>query len=331
AANKILTTVATTYEEMLKNAYLALLALNEASISKKDCASLEKAINKQFCSMANTQYGVTLAVFKRGEYGDAKTQFEELVAEYKRLFITNGQSRVSVAGLSVTLQTMPAGSFKMGTGEDGDKKIVRDVKLPTYKIMAKEVTFALYDAYAKSVGKKKPYDDGWGRNDYPVINVSWNDARGFARWLSRKTDKKFRLPTEAEWEYAAMSSRATKYSWGNEISCDMARFNGGRNSACFYKPDGIFKGTVPVGSYSPSPWGLYDMSGNVWEWTQDCADENYHDVPGNVRIGDGRCSKRVVRGGSWSSLAEGLSLVSYDWNNPDMQTHVDGFRLVQEL
>ncbi len=329
--NKTLTVVAVTYEGLLANARLALLALQETTIYKKDCASMEKAINKKFCSMANTDYDVTLAMYKRGEFVVAKTQFDELALEYKRLFIVNGQNTTSVAGLDITLQTIPAGSFRMGANKESNKKFVRDFSVPTFKMMVKEVTFAQYDAYAKSIGKRLPKDEGWGRGNRPVVNVNWNDAQSFASWLSRKSGKKFRLPTEAEWEYAAVSSRTTNYNWGDSISCNEAIYNGGKKSDCYYKHDGQQGGTVPVGSFNSSPWGLYDMSGNVWEWTQDCADENYHNVPGNIRFWDGKCEKRVVRGGSWSSSPERLYSVSYDWNNPKFKTHVDGFRLVQEL
>jgi len=329
-ANKTLTEVAITYEGLLANAGLALLALQETTIYKKDCASMEKAINKKFCSMANTDYNVTLAMYKRGEFVVAITQFDELAVEYKRLFIANGQSTTIVAGLDITLQTIPAGSFRMGLNKEDDKKIVRDVSVPTFKLMIKEVTFAQYDAYAKSIGKRLPKDEGWGRGDRPVVNVNWNDARGYASWLSRKSGKKFRLPTEAEWEYAAIASRSTNYSWGDTITCKDARFNGGMSSDCYYKHDGQQGGTAPVGSFNSSPWGLYDMSGNVWEWTKDCADKNYHGAPSDVRIMR-RCNVRVVRGGSWSSFQEGLHSVSFDWNEADVGTHVDGFRLVQEL
>ncbi|MDH3343252.1 MAG: formylglycine-generating enzyme family protein, partial [Gammaproteobacteria bacterium] len=143
--------------------------------------------------------------------------------------------------------------------------------------------------------------------------------------------KKFRLPTEAEWEYAATSSRKTMYSWGNAINCEDARFNAGIVSGCSYKDGTQQKGTVPVGSFRHNPWGIYDMSGNVWEWTQDCVNEKYHNVPENVRFWKGACDKRIVRGGSWSSLPELLRSTSYDWSNADIRTDVDGFRLVQEL
>ena len=331
-ANEMLIAVALTYEELLSGAEQALSALQSATTAKKDCESLEVAIKKRFCSKANKQYGITLAIWKKGEFGVATTQFNELVAEYRRLFVANGQSKFTVAGVDITLQTIPAGSFQMKSYKINDKNPTNLVNVETFKVMAKEVTFAQYDAYAKTVGSKLPYDEGWGRGDHPVINVNWNDAQGFAKWLSRQTGKKFRLPTEAEWEYAARSSTTTKYSWGNSIDCSKAQYNGGKNSSCYYKSDGEHKGSALVGSFSPNAWGLYDMSGNVWEWTKNCMNENDQSAPKNVMsMADRTCTNRIIRGGSWSSFPDIVNSTARDWNEETMRTHIDGFRLVQEF
>ena len=146
-----------------------------------------------------------------------------------------------------------------------------------------EVTFAEWDACVSGggCGGFRPDDEGWGRGSRPVINVSWNDAQRYVQWLSRKTGAKYRLLSEAEWEYVARAGTTTAYWWGDDI---------GRNNAnclgCWSRWDA--RGTAPVGSFSANSFGLHDVHGNVWEWTEDCY--------------EGDCSRRVLRGGSWFDL-----------------------------
>ncbi len=120
---------------------------------------------------------------------------------------------------------IPAGSFKMsdiqGSGYD-DEKPVHRVSIDRFAMGKYEVTFAEYDKFAEATGRTKPDDEGWGRGKRPVINVSWNDATAYAKWLSKQTSKNYRLPTEAEWEYAARAGTETKYWWGNNISTNKA-------------------------------------------------------------------------------------------------------------
>ena len=123
-----------------------------------------------------------------------------------------------------------AGSFRMGDIQGGgrnNEKPLHDVSVDKFAMGKYEVTFAEYDKFAEATGRKKPSDNGWGRGNRPVINVSWNDARAYAKWLSDQTGKTYRLPTEAEWEYAARAGTSTKYWWGNEI--DKSKANYGKN------------------------------------------------------------------------------------------------------
>ena len=158
-----------------------------------------------------------------------------------------------------------------------------------------EVTFAEWDACVATRGcKHKPEDRGWGRDQRPVINVSWYEATNeYLRWLSRKASKKYRLLTEAEWEYAARAGTQTTYSWGNEIGRARANCQG-----CGSEWDNR---TAPVGSFQANSFGLHDMHGNVWEWVADCMRDNYDGAPndGSAQTG-GSCNRRPLRGGAWN-------------------------------
>ena len=184
------------------------------------------------------------------------------------------------------------GSFTMGSpsdepGRHGDEGPQRRIELSGFHMSATEVTFAQWDACVRAGGcSHRPDDNGWGRGSRPVMNVSWNDAQEFVAWVNRNTNGGYRLPSEAQWEYAARAGTTTAYSTGGSISSSQANFNVGT--------------TTPVGSYAPNAWGLYDMHGNVYEWTQDCWVGNLSSHPSNGganRSGD--CSRRVLRGGSW--------------------------------
>ena len=189
------------------------------------------------------------------------------------------------------------------------------------------MTFAPWDACVSAGAcSYKPSDSGWGRGNRPVINVSYNDiTQQFIPWLNKVTgmtgSKKYRLPTEAEWEYAARAGSNSKYSWGNSIRCSQAHFSGD----C-----GNERKTLAVKSFSPNNFGLYDMHGNVWEWTQDCKNENYNGAPSNGNAWlRGDCAKRVLRGGSWFNGPNYLrSAYRYRYSVADRYDD-SGFRLVQ--
>ena len=198
---------------------------------------------------------------------------------------------------------IPAGSFHMGDIQgigDSDEKPVHRVRVKAFFMSSTEVTFAEWEACVAASGcSHKPSDKGWGRGSRPVINVNWEDAQEYVGWISAKNGEQYRLPTEAEWEYAARAGSKTRYSWGNQSPvCRNGTSNGARlhDSKC----DAI--GTAPVASYSANAFGLYDMHGNVYEWTQDCWNGSYQGAPrdGSAWL-SGNCDQRVVRGGSWSN------------------------------
>ena len=182
-----------------------------------------------------------------------------------------------------------------------------DISIKSFNMMTKEVTFNQYDEYANATGAKLPKDEGFGRGSHPVLNVTWSDVQKFAEWLNKKTGKLFRLPSETQWEYAARGGTKTLYAWGNDINCSLASYSGGQNSTCYYIYNGAYRGTAKVGSFPPNKYGLYDMHGNVYEWVQDCWNNNYNGVPNNgeARI-EGDCSTHVVRGGHWADPPENL-------------------------
>ena len=128
-----------------------------------------------------------------------------------------------------------------------------------------------------------------------MIGVSWKDAQAYVAWLSEETGEEYRLPSEAEWEYAARAGSTTKYSWGNKIGVNQANCD---NDSCGDQ----WEYAAPVGSFAPNGFGLYDIHGNVWEWVQDCWNGSYAGAPSDGSAWrTGNCADRLKRGGSWSS------------------------------
>ena len=200
--------------------------------------------------------------------------------------------------LNIEMVEIPGGTFRMGDlsgGGDDDERPVHNVTVPAFKMGKYEVTFDQWDACVADggCGRYTPDDEGWGRGNRPVIDVSWDDVQGFIDWLNAKTGGNFRLPTEAEWEYAARAGSTTLYSWGNSIGHNRANCDD-----CGRPWHGWDDGrTAPVGSFQANAWGLHDMHGNGWEWAQDCWNETYRGAPtdgGAWTSGD--CGQRVVRG-----------------------------------
>jgi formylglycine-generating enzyme required for sulfatase activity len=190
------------------------------------------------------------------------------------------------------------------------------------------VTFEEYDQFAVASGRDLPRDEGWGRSRRPVINVSWRDAVEYAKWLSEQTLKRYRLPTEAEWEYVARGGKETAYWWGKDLVKGMANC-----TVCGGEWD--YKKTAPVGSFKPNTFGLYDTAGNVYEWVQDCWHDNYNRAPADgsawKETSDENCRQRVIRGGSWFSTPESLRSSYRDWNSADTRNVSLGFRLARDI
>ncbi|WP_333609211.1 SUMF1/EgtB/PvdO family nonheme iron enzyme, partial [Arsukibacterium sp.] len=234
--------------------------------------------------------------------------------------------------LTGTLVSIPAGNFTMGcsTGDTAcypEEKPIRTVSVSAFKMMETEATFAMWDACVAAGGcSHRPDDQSWGRGNRPVINVSFNDiTQQFIPWLNKTTGQTFRLPSEAEWEYAARAGSTTRYSVGNTIECSQAHY-GGYDDDCV-----IEKKTLPVKSFSANAFGLYDMQGNVMEWTQDCLNRSYRGAPVNaIAWQDGDCNYRILRGGSFGSDPGSLRFSFRLEGGVANQLYYSGFRLVQD-
>ena len=237
--------------------------------------------------------------------------------------------------LRPAMVVVPAGSFMMGSlaseeGRDPDEEPQHRVTIGSpFAVGVYEVSFAEWNACVAAGGCRgyRP-DGGWGRGSHPVINVSWDDAQAYVQWLSRETGERYRLLTEAEWEYVARAGTATAWYWGGrEGQCRYA--NG---SHLFARCTDRYENTAPVGSFQRNAFGLYDVSGNVYEWTEDCWNDHYWDSPIDGGARDtGDCSQRVMRGGSWASDPWALRSANRDRFPVGMRDNNNGFRVAKTI
>lgn len=237
---------------------------------------------------------------------------------------------------------IPAGTLFMGSSENevgrrSSEGPPHEVSIQAFELSDTEVTFEQYDLFASETKRKLPNDGGWGRGERPVINVSWNDAFAYIAWLNEKTASKFRLPNEAEWEYAARVGTTTTFYTGNCISTEQANYKGtGEDYNNCGANTGEYLGkTSVVRTYEANDWDLYDMFGNVSEWTQDCWYGDYRNAPvdGSAWLeGNGaNCNLRVARGGSWKDGPEFLRSAARNSNFRHLAFNNVGFRLARTV
>ena len=265
-------------------------------------------------------------------------RLEALRAELERKQQEAEEKMRQLAGEMVDI---PGSTFSMGdlSGDGLDnQKPVHGVTVPVFRLGKYEVTFAQWDACVADggCGGYRPDDEDWSRGNRPVINVSWDDIQRFIDWLNDNTGGNFRLPTEAEWEYAARAGSSTKYHFGNSES-QLCRYGNHadtstdyvwRNKTC---SDGVGKHTAEVGRYEPNRFGLHDMHGNVWEWVEDCWNDSYVGAPANGSAwASGDCSQRVVRGGSWFGIPRNLRSATRYGDHRANRDSLLGFRLAQD-
>lgn len=225
---------------------------------------------------------------------------------------------------------VPAGKFVMGSpsteaGRGDDEGPPHSVTI-AYRFAAGvyEVTIAEWDACAADGGCNgyRPNDHGWGRGTRPVVDVDWREAQAYVKWLSGKTGARYRLLSEAEWEYAARAGTTTPFHYGSTISADQAN----------YRAENLVRlQTVPAGTFPANGFGLYDVHGNVFEWTQDCWNASYEGAPDDGSAWDpGNCD-RVLRGGSWAAYAEWQRSAYRHRSNPGVRANDCGFRVARTL
>ena len=219
---------------------------------------------------------------------------------------------------AVDMVKIPPGSFTMGSEKNADEKPLHTVYIRSFLMGRTEIT-------------QKQWRDVMGSNpnrfsacgpECPVESVSWDEVQQFISTLNQRTGQKYRLPSEAEWEYAARAGTTTEWSFGNDESKLGNYAWHGRNSG---------GRTQEVGKKLPNAFGLYDMHGNVWEWTEDCWHENYAGAPtdGSAWTTGCRGNYRVLRGGSWSNSPAFLRSANRIWNYPDIRDSSGGFRLAR--
>ncbi len=251
--------------------------------------------------------------------------------------------------------SIPGGTFRMGSEEGaGDERPVHEVTLSPFEMAETETTWWQHHLYCRASGQALPEEPGWGRQgSHPVVNVSWYDAIAYANWVSRQRGKEkvyelnipedpneldkmsitwadsinwaangFRLPTEAEWEYAARAGQDFRYA-GSDDPDEVAWHYDGNTGY----------GTIPVKDKKPNAWGLYDMSGNAWEWCQDWYYSKYYERSDNAENpkGPDSGSDRVLRGGSWGLyqvFARCAERLNYD---PVDRYYSYGFRLARAV
>jgi formylglycine-generating enzyme required for sulfatase activity len=221
---------------------------------------------------------------------------------------------------------VPSGEFQMGSGESVYEQPVHRVVIAyAFAIGRSEITFNEWDLCVAGGGcKYRPDDHGWGRGTRPVIDVSWTDAKAFVSWLSQKTGKAYRLPTEAEWEYAARAGTESSYWWGR------APVKGSANCEdCGSAPT---RRTLPTRSFRPNAFGLFDVSGNAAEWVEDCWNDSYRGAPANGSAWTtGQCEQRGLRGGSFASKATFVRSSARFRYDQDVRYYANGFRVARDL
>jgi formylglycine-generating enzyme required for sulfatase activity len=230
-----------------------------------------------------------------------------------------------VAHADDSMVAISAGTFQMG-GEGS--KPVHAVTIKSFSLAKNLVTKAEFAKFIDETGYNA--GKGWKKprfkqsDNNPVINVSWGSAQAYIDWLNKKTGEHYRLPTEAEWEYAARAGTKTAYSWGDDIGKAKANCND-----CGSQWDG--DGTAPVGSFPANPWGLFDMGGNAAQWMQDCFVQTYDQTPADgAAMTGGDCKYRVIRGGGWNDSPKSVRVDMREGNLPDFGYMTVGFRLAKD-
>ncbi len=232
---------------------------------------------------------------------------------------------------NMVLLKVPGGTFQMGSPpnepyRNTDESPTHTVSVAPFLLGKYNVTFDQWQVCVadRGCGAYQPSEEGWGRGNRPVINVSWFDANAFAEWLSNKTGRKYRLPTEAEWEYATRAGTTSPYWWGNEMERGRGNCDG-----CGSQWDN--RQTAPEGAFPPNQWGFSGLTGNVWEWMCSAYTNVYNGGAENRCVGKDNRMLRGLRGGSWYNLSHAMRSASRYRDLPNDRNNYTGFRLVGVL
>ena len=231
-------------------------------------------------------------------------------------------------GYGPTMIKVPAGSFRMGGASSivaPDEVPRHEVRISSFMVSIYEVTFEEYYRFAQATGRRKPKSNGWDLKTHPVVDVSWDDAIAYTKWLSKQTGLRYRLLSESEWEYVARAGTTTSFWWGTKP--------GVGNAHCFdCKSDFSTSKPAKVGTYKPNAFGLYDTAGNVYEWVHDCYHRNYKDAPDDGSVWEGGdCDVRVVRGGAYRSPANSMRVENRETFKSDKGQYNVGIRVARDL
>jgi len=238
------------------------------------------------------------------------------------------RDKLKSGGYGPTMIKVPGGTFRMG----GPSAIIAADEVPRHNVTIAsfmagvyEVTLGEYYQFAAATGRKKPKSDGWDIKTHPVVDVTWDDALAYTRWLSKQTDKQYRLLSESEWEYVARGGTTTSYWWGTKPGINKAH--------CFdCKSDYSTSKPAKVGTYKPNPFGLYDTAGNVFEWVHDCYHRNYKDAPNDGSVWEGGdCEVRIARGGAYRSPASSMRVENREKFKSNKGQYNVGFRVARDL
>ncbi|HEC84149.1 MAG TPA: TIR domain-containing protein, partial [Thioploca sp.] len=309
----ILTTVSMIAAVIL--AVVAVVQMNEADVERQK-ANVERENAKQAEKTAEKQ---TLLAEQERQKANVCEKAKPEPTKAGRVF----QNALKDGGLGPEMIWLPAGKFRMGDiqgGGDDDEKPVHEVSIGRFAMSRYEVTFDEYDRFAEATSRNKPRDRGWGRGKRPVISVFWHDAVDYVKWLSEQTQKPYRLPSEAEWEYAARAGTDTKYYWGNQSGVNFGHFRGSGSEWSVQQ-------TAPVGSFAPNDFGIYDTVGNVWEWVADPWHSSYDNAPSDGSVWKGEGDFRVLRGGSFNDFSFSCRAAYRGRNTSGLRSCDLGFRV----
>ena len=237
---------------------------------------------------------------------------------------------LSSGGQGPAMVLLPPGSFQMGCGpgrECFDNEMpLRDVDVNWPIALSKfEITYDDYGRFTRATGRSPvEIPASWEHGDWPVVNVAWGDAVDYTVWLADETGRDYRLPTEAEWEYAARARTETEYHWGNKPGNGLANCTGCSASDTDWGP-------VQVGSFDANPWGLFDVHGNVWEWVADCGNGLQFGHRSMASLSAADCPRRVRRGGSWVHSPQRMRSASRDVTTSQLRSLDTGFRVLLQL